>query len=60
MNNSSFVMGSKLGGTTNIDIFFVGNRFLMTLATVALLRPVLEAIILVDSPEELRTRILSF
>jgi len=32
----------------------------MTLATVALLRPVLEAIFLVDRPEELGTRILSF
>jgi hypothetical protein len=37
-----------------------GVDFLMTLATVALLRPVLEAIFLVDRPEELRTRILSF
>jgi len=63
MNNSLFVMGGKLGGTTYIDIFFIGSiflDFLMTLATIALLRPVLEAIFLVDRPEELRTRILSF
>jgi hypothetical protein len=49
-----------LEGQLILIFYLLGVDFLMTLATVALLRPVLEAIFLVDRPEELRTRILFF
>jgi len=60
MNNSLFVMEGKLGGMTYIDIVFIGSRFLDYSCHSSLAETSFEAIFLVDKPEELRTRMLSF
>jgi hypothetical protein len=53
-------MEGKLGGMTYIDIVFIGSRFLDYSCHSSLAETSFEAIFLVDKPEELRTRMLSF